>query len=298
MASDIESLKFFECDTFDNSEKTNHVCETNVAYTDDELPVKEDVYLQQSKRRIFYKDCRSIFSSVIQGNERDPKNDDLNKFFSPSFAKFFLENWCGLIPFWTSVHLGDQGRHGKTEPYRLWSENFAKRSCVIDPRRTQGIIEFYNKSVKHITGVVSNLSVAKIPKYRQFETAQSRKKSSSKNKEKVKDNLPKTISKDNWSKRSKKKLSAVKRFFSSGITEPWQSVGIIPCGGEIHLPTGKVIQIVNSCTVDPFLQIIYMFYALHIHEMRKHFDSGHPIVKQIREVVQLSLTDAFNDAKH
>ena len=128
-----------------------------------------------------------------------------------------------MIPFWTSVHLGDQGRHGKTEPYRLWSEKFAKRSCVIDPPRTQGIIEFHNKSVKHITlnskrnrldGVVSNLLVAlKISKHRQFEIVQSRKKSSSKNKEKAKDNLPKTISKDNWSKRGKKKLSAGPGFF-------------------------------------------------------------------------------------
>ena len=41
-----------------------------------------------------------------------------------------------------------------------------------------------------------------------------------------------------------------------------------------------------------------MFYALHIHEMRKLFQSDQPIVKQIREVVQLLLTDAFNDAKH
>ena len=92
VASDIESLKKFKCDTFDNFEKTNHVCETNVPYTDDEPPVKEDVYLQQSKWGIFYKDCQSNFSSVIQGNGRDPENDDLNRFFSPSFAKYFLEN--------------------------------------------------------------------------------------------------------------------------------------------------------------------------------------------------------------
>ena len=32
--------------------------------------------------------------------------------------------------------------------------------------------------------------------------------------------------------------------------------------------------------------------------MRKPFESDHPIVKQIREVVQLLLTDAFNNAKH
>ena len=98
--------------------------------------------------------------------------------------------------------------------------------------------------------------------------------------------LSKTISKDNWSQRGKKKLTAGPGFFqqnyvkknSSGITEPWQRVGIIPWGGEIHLPTGKVIQIVNSCTVSPFLQ---MFYALHTHEIRKRFDCDHPIVKHI-----------------
>ena len=213
VASDRETLKDLNAIRLITLKR--QMCETNVPYTVDELPVEEDVYLQQSKRRRFYKDCQSIFSSVIQGNGRDPENDDLNKFFSPSFAKYFLENWCGLIPFWTSVHLGDQGRHGKTEPYRLWSEKFAKRSCVIGTPRTQGIIEFHNKSVNHITlsskrnrldGVVSNLLVAKISKHRQFEIVQSRKKLSSKNKEKAKDNLPKTISKDNWSKRGKKKL--------------------------------------------------------------------------------------------
>ena len=61
------------------------MCETNVPYTDDELP--EDGYLQQSKRSIFCKDCQSIFSSVIQGNGRDPENDDLNKFLFTKFCK-------------------------------------------------------------------------------------------------------------------------------------------------------------------------------------------------------------------
>ena len=197
LASDIESSKKFECDTFDKQitcvKRTLPILMIN-------FQLKKAFNLQQSKRSIFYKDCQSIFSGVIQGNERDPKNDDLNKFFSSSFTKYFLEKWCGLIPFWPSAHLGDQGRYGKTEPYRLWSEHYAKISCVIDPPRTQGIIEFHNKSVKHFTlnskrnrldGVASNLLIAKITKHRQFEMSQSRKKSSSKNKEKVKDNLPK-----------------------------------------------------------------------------------------------------------
>ena len=41
-----------------------------------------------------------------------------------------------------------------------------------------------------------------------------------------------------------------------------------------------------------------MFYSLDICEMRKLFETEHSIVKTIREVVQLLLTDAFSDAKY
>ena len=40
-----------------------------------------------------------------------------------------------------------------------------------------------------------------------------------------------------------------------------------------------------------------MFYSVNICEMWKLFETEHSIVKTIREVVQLLLTDAFSDAK-
>ena len=81
-----------------------------------------------------------------------------------------------------------------------------ERPYVQDPPRTQGIIEFHNKSVKHISlnskrdhidKVVGNLLVAKKSKRRQFEILLSRKKvPPSKNDNKIKDTLPKKISED------------------------------------------------------------------------------------------------------
>ena len=76
------------------------------------------------------------------------------------------------MSFWTSLHLGNQGRHGSSQPYDIWPKNFASRSCVVELPRTQGIIEFNNKSVKHITTnskrgrideIVSNLFLPSVP---------------------------------------------------------------------------------------------------------------------------------------
>ena len=111
-------------------------------------------------------------------------NDDNNVFYSPSFAKYFLDNWRGLIPLWTCLHLGDQGRHGTSPVYKMWSDKFRNLECVINPPRTQGIIELHQKSVKHITlnskrerldSVIKNLCVAKKSKLRQLEISKSRK---------------------------------------------------------------------------------------------------------------------------
>ena len=29
-------------------------------------------------------------------------------FYVPKFARYVLDNWCGILPMWTSFHLGDQ----------------------------------------------------------------------------------------------------------------------------------------------------------------------------------------------
>ena len=163
------------------------------------------------------------------------------------------------MSFWISLHLGDQGRHGSSQPYDIWSKNFASRSCVVEPPKTQGIIEFHNKSVKHITmnskrdqidKVVSNLCLDKRSKSRQFEISQSRKRTSS---TKLKDTLPKKIAEEKWSKRNKKKQSTGPGNFQKNrtkncipeIKEDWQKVSIIPWGGMYRISSGESIDIIN-----------------------------------------------------
>ena len=80
------------------------------------LPQTEEKYLHQSKRSLHYEKCKSIMTNVkirksinsLQDSSGGV-NDDNNVFYSPSFAKYFLDNWCGLIPLWACLHLGDQG---------------------------------------------------------------------------------------------------------------------------------------------------------------------------------------------
>ena len=154
MDSKIESCKKLENDNIDSSGLNSKMHETNIENDDDELPVREVVYLQQSKRSRYFKDCESFLIKIQEGFKHDhASTDDLNVFFSSTFAIYFLNNWCGLIPFWTSIQLGDQGRHGKSEPYKLWSEHFSDRACIKDPPRTQGIIEFHHKPLKHLRSV-------------------------------------------------------------------------------------------------------------------------------------------------
>lgn len=68
-------------------------------------------------------------------------------------------------------------------------------------------------------------------------------------------------------------------------------------GGQYRTSSGDSIEIVNSCTVDPLLQILYMFYTLNIEDMEKLFENGSNEVQKISEVVQLLMTEAFSDAK-
>ena len=193
--------------------------------------------------------------------------------------------------------------------------HFNQRSCIKYPPRTQGIIEFHNKSVKHITlnskrdridKIIDNIFVAKNSKGKQYEIALSRKRASSnKNDQKIKDCLPKKISVDNWMARGKKKQHAGPGHFQKNLykkncskkLEHWHRVAIIPWGGQYSIPSGQIIEVINSCTVDAFLQILYMFYEFHIHEMQKLFENNHFIVKMVGEVVQLLLKEAFTEAK-
>ena len=305
-----------DCENINTSNSSISICDKDDVDNEDQLTIQEDVYLQQSKKSIYFKNCESIFKELqtVINNEDNPAKD-LNIHFSLKFALYFLNNWSGLIPLWTCLHIGNQDRHGNSDVYHSWSQHFSERPCVQDPPRTQGIIEFHNKSVKHISlnskrdridKVIGNLLVAKKSKRRQFEILLSRKKvPPSKNDNKIKDTLPKKISEDRWSKRGHKKQFAGPGFFQKNRRkkcnylklEDWEKLSVIPWGGEVRISSGQIINLINSCTVDPFLQTLYMFYSLNIQEMRKLFESDHIIVKMICEVVQMLLTEAFTDAK-
>ena len=190
-----------------------------------ELPIKEDTYLRQSKRSIYYQKCKSFFLEVSNKVTSHGKLDssEVNPYFNREYALYFLNNWCGLLPLWSSLHLGDQGRHGTSECYRNWSQKFSHRECVQDPPRTQGIVEFHNKSVKHISmnskreridSVVGNLFVAKKLKLRQLEIVKSRKPKNKDEHGKIKDAFPKKIATEKWSKRLKK-ISVGPDFFQT-----------------------------------------------------------------------------------
>ena len=60
MENDIEQYKKFGVvDSLDHGEPLSDFSETEVS----DFPVKEDVYLQQSKRSIFFEKCQTIFES-------------------------------------------------------------------------------------------------------------------------------------------------------------------------------------------------------------------------------------------
>ena len=116
--------------------------------------------------------------------------------------------------------------------------------------------------------------------------------------------MPKKISIERWGKRKKPKLSSGPGFFQLNLkkrcvqkTEDWQKLSIIPWGGDFNHSSGKPLQLINTCTLDYFFQILYSFYALNMHEMRKLFETEEEVLKKVCEVVQLLLTESFVEAK-
>ena len=256
---------------------------------DDELPMNEDVYLQQSKRSIYFKKCELVFKQHLEESKElsDLPNTHENEFFSPTFAAYILNNWCGILSLWTSFHLGDQGRHGSTGAYLEWSKKFAEKECIKNPPRTQGIVEMHNKSVKHITlnskrdridRIISNLYISKKSKHRQYTILLTRKRPA-KDDKKVKETMPKKISVERWGKCKKTKLSRGPGFFQKNLKkccvqkpDDWQRLSIIAWGGDFEHSSGKTLKLTYTCPFDNFFQILYSFYSMNMHHMRKLFE--------------------------
>ena len=310
--TDLEAYRDLEATEIKHDSKDTLFDEKsdNKISDEQELPLKEDIYLRQSKRSIFFKISEKIFDQILTGQISDDENGERNAYHSPSFANYLLKNWCGILPLWTSFHLGDQVRHGNSAPYQDWSDNFAKYDCVVDPPRTQGIVELHNKCLKHITlnshrerldEVIKNLFVSKKSKHRQFQIMLSRKRPCS-DASKVKDSLPKKISVEKWGKKKQKKQYEFpghwqKNLKLSNLPDDLKRLSVIPWGGEYRHISGELIEFINTCTIDNFLQIIYMFYALNIEHMQHLFSSTGTEINHVREVVQLLLSESFNDAK-
>ena len=318
-ASNMESFKIKSLEPYFSSEdKPDQTC-TSSKINLSKFPETEETYLQQSKRSIYYQKCKDIFKNIKSSNAKIISNtdeegiDSLNPLYSPSFAKYLLDNWCGLLPLWTSLHLGDQGRHGSSIAYQYWSEKYGKKECVMDPPKTQGIIEFHQKSVKHISlnskrerldEIVQNLFICKKSKLRQYEISESRKKGIKKPKKKL-ESLSSKIVSEKWSKRKCKQSKGPGFYQRDKIVkkvkkklEDWEKLRVIPSGGQHILPSGKTIRMHSTCALDSFLEIPFFFYALNLHQMKCLFACENNTVGKICNVVQLLLSNNFDSAKY
>ena len=315
-ASNMENFKIKSLEPYFSSEdKPDQTCtssKTNLS----KFSETEEIYLQQSKRSIFYQKCKDIFENIKRSNAKTISNtdvegiDSVNPLYSPSFAKYLLDNWCGLLPLWTSLHLGDQGRHGDTIAYQCWSEKYGKKECVMDPPKTQGIIEFHQKSVKHISlnskrerldEVVQNLFICKKSKLRQYEISESRIKKTKKKLE----SLSSKIVFEKWSKRKCKQSKGPGFYQRDKVVkkvkeklEDWEKLWVIPWGGQHILPSGKPIRMHSTCALDSFLEIPFFFYGLNLHQMKCLFACENNMVGKIRNVIQLLLSNNFDSAKY
>ena len=303
----FDNIEEFKEETFLNTSSvgTEHVLGDDSDKTDvsNEPPLDEETYLQQSKRSVYYKKCLEIYNQfaknpddndddVAAEGDNDVDMDDLNDYnalYSPQYAHYFLNNWCGLISLWTCLHLKDQGRHGTSSVYEEWSAKFASFDCVVNPPRTQGIVEFHQKSAKHITmnsrrerldDVVKNLQLAKISISRTYDIKKARSKSKTDTfaKDKVKDSLPNKIVSENWKKPKQSKgpgfFKQNRKIKLKGKQEVWQKIPIIPWGGDHQLEDGRVKEMSNTCTIDGLLQILLVFYSLNINEMQRLFQDN------------------------
>ena len=67
-----------------------------------------ETYLKLSKKSVYYEKCLDIFNDIFKcanDQRKDPGNlvndDHINVLSSPAYAEYRLNNWCGLLPFWT-----------------------------------------------------------------------------------------------------------------------------------------------------------------------------------------------------
>lgn len=75
---------------------------------------------------------------------------DSNPYFSPIFCGYPPNNWCGIVPLWASLHLGDQSKHGHKAVPWLERTECPESLCNKFPQipRHFKILELHHKSNK------------------------------------------------------------------------------------------------------------------------------------------------------
>ena len=165
----------------DNLKLDSNNFKTNLLHELDSI--HEEKHYQQSKRSLYYKDCLEDFKRAKREIKKSTTIKLNNSLYCPQYAGYLLNNWTGLASLWTNIHLKDQAKRSQKKLHLDWSNSFSDRDCVINPLRTQGIIELYQKLTKHVTlstktqrvdSVIADLKLKKILSLRMFEINTSR----------------------------------------------------------------------------------------------------------------------------
>ena len=160
-----------------------------------------------------------------------------------------------------------------------------------------------NSKRDRIDRIISNLYISKKSKHRQYTISLTRKRPA-KDDKKVKETMPKKISIERWGKCKKPKLSRGPGFFQKTLKkccvqkpDDWQRLSMIAWGRDFEHSSGKTLKLTNTFLFDNFFQILYSFYSMNIHHMRKLFETEADLLKKICEIAQLLLTESFVEAK-
>ena len=97
-----------------------------------------------SKKGRYYKVTKKPLKD--QENNHIDMNNQLHS--QVTFSSYMLNNWVATL--WTKFHIGDQLRHGISEPFTNWNSTDRDLNAVANPLTTKGIIGLRNKLKKYV----------------------------------------------------------------------------------------------------------------------------------------------------
>ena len=169
-------------------------------------------------------------------------------------------------------------------------------------------LEYKNERLDEMIG---DLALAKDSQHRQFAIALSKKKSTDKK------GKPKNVAKSAKSpvkvhieKHGKRKMSdgpgkyqqprIKKEKAAPKCTLPstWTFSEIMKWGGEVQVDENVSTNLINTCTVDNFLMILWGWYKEHTHFLTTHLkDTESDLIDELEGIVSLMLTEHYSEAR-